>query len=324
MSDNARAFWVTGPGRGEMRNVPIATPKNGEVRVRTLFSGVSRGTECLVFAGRVPPSQFTAMRAPFQAGDFPAPVKYGYASVGVIEVGVGAGQTVFCLYPHQDRYTVPAGAALPLPDGLPPRRAILAANMETALNGLWDAEPEPGARVAVIGAGTVGCLVAYLVARYHDGPVELIDIDPAKAAIAKALGVAFAAPEAAAGECEVVFHTSGNPAGLVTALGLAAFEGTIVEMSWYGDAPVSLPLGEAFHSRRLTIKSSQVGAVAPLRRAAWSHARRLGEALVLLRDDALDGLITGECAFEALPETMARLTDAPAGVLCQRVRYSQP
>ena len=324
MRGAARAFWVTGPGRGELRNEALGPRKTGEVRVRALFSGVSRGTEALVFAGCAPPSQFAVMRAPFQTGDFPAPVKYGYASVGVVEGGPRAGQTVFCLYPHQDRYTVPTDAALPLPDGVPPQRAILAANMETALNGLWDAAPEPGARIAVIGAGTVGCLVAYLVARHHDGPVQLIDIDPDKAAVAAALGVPFAVLGAATGECDVVIHASGNPAGLVTALGLAAFEGTIIEMSWYGDVAVTLPLGEAFHSRRLTIKSSQVGAVAPLRRATWSHTRRLAEALSLLRDDALDVLITGECAFAALPETMAHLASAPAGVLCQRVRYTQP
>ena len=324
MSGAARAFWVTGPGRGEVREERLRPPADGEVSVRALFSGVSRGTEALVFAGRVPPSQFATMRAPFQAGDFPAPVKYGYASVGVVEAGGTPGQTVFCLHPHQDRYTVPADAAHPLPDGVPPARAVLAANMEAALNGLWDAAPGPGAPIAIIGAGTVGCLVAYLAARHHDGPVELIDTDPEKAAAAKALGVRFAAPEAASGDCPIVIHTSGNPAGLVTALDLAAFEGTIVEMSWYGDVLVPLPLGEAFHSQRLTIKSSQVGSVAPERREEWSHSRRLAEALSLLRDDVLDVLMTGECDFESLPETMAYLAGTPAGVLCQRVRYNQP
>jgi NADPH:quinone reductase-like Zn-dependent oxidoreductase len=322
MSGAARAFWVIGPGRGEMRDETLAPAKTGEVLVRALFSGISRGTEALVFAARVPASQYAVMRAPFQVGEFPAPVKYGYACVGIVEDGERTGQVVFCLHPHQDRFVVPADAAHPLPDDLPPQRAVLAANMETALNGLWDADAPTGTRLAVIGAGTVGCLVAYLAERQHDGPVELIDIDPGKAAVAEALGVAFATPDAAAADCGTVIHASGNPAGLVAALGLAAFEGTIVEMSWYGDTAVALPLGEAFHSRRLTIKSSQVGAVAPLRRAQWSHGRRLGEALSLLRDDALDVLISGESSFDNLPETMAQLAAATEGVLCHRIRYA--
>ena len=325
MTAAAEAFWITGAQTGEIRAAELPVPGEGEVLVRTRFSGISRGTECLVFGGGVPASQYQAMRAPFQEGDFPWPVKYGYCSVGVVEQGPEAlrGREVFCLYPHQSRYVVPASAVLPLPAGLPAGRAVLAANMETALNGLWDAAPRPGDRIAVVGAGVVGCLLAHLAARIPGCRVQLLDIDPHKAGVAERLEVPFAGPEDAAADCDLVFHASGAPEGLVTALGLAGFEATVIEMSWFGDRPVPLPLGEAFHARRLTLKSSQVGQVAPARRARWDHRRRLAKALELLAESRLDALITGEAAFRALPETLRALYQAPAGVLCHRITYGE-
>ena len=320
----AAAFWVAAPGRGEIRPETLPVPAPDEVLVRTLYSGISRGTESLVFAGRVPGSERARMRAPFQAGDFPFPVKYGYASVGVVEQGPGGleGETVFCLHPHQTRYVVPAHAVQPLPRGLPPARAVLAANAETALNGLWDAGVQPGDRVRVIGAGVVGCLVAWLAARIPGCEVQLIDLLPARAATAAALGVAFALPAEAAAEADVVIHASGAPEGLALALRLAAFEATIVEMSWYGDRAVALPLGEAFHAKRLQIRSSQVGHVATAQRARWDHARRLRLALRLLAEgDAPEALLSGEDPFAALPQVMARLATAPGATLCHRIRY---
>lgn len=323
MSDAARAFWIAAPGRSELREMALPPLRPGAVRVRALLSGISRGTESLVFQGRVPPSQYDAMRCPFQEGGFPAPVKYGYASVGVVEAGPAAllGRRVFCLHPHQDRYVVPAEAVVPVPDAVPDARAVLAANMETALNGLWDGAPRLGDSIAVVGAGTVGCLAAALAVRIPGTRVALIDIDPGRADLAEALGCGFARPDAAEGAADLVIHASGAPAGLATALRLAGFEATVLEMSWYGDAPVPAPLGEAFHSRRLTLRASQVGAVATARRARWSHRQRLSLALDLLADPVFDRLLTGESAFEALPQTMARLAAAPAGVLCHVVRY---
>ena len=325
MARAAEAFWITGALTGEIRAAELPAGSDGEVLVRTLYSGISRGTECLVFGGGVPPSQYRAMRAPFQEGDFPWPVKYGYASVGLVEQGPAAlrGREVFCLYPHQTRYLVPEAAALPLPEGLPAGRAVLGANMETALNGLWDGAPRPGDRVAVIGAGVVGCLLAHLAAQVPGVRVQLVDIDPDKATIAERLGVPFAAPESAAGNCDLVFHASGAPEGLVTALEIAGFEATVIEMSWFGDRAVALPLGEDFHARRLTLKSSQVGQVAAARRARWDHRRRLAKALDLLTEPRLEALITGESAFGALPETLRSLYQAPAGVLCHRITYGE-
>lgn len=319
----ARAFWVTAPGRGEIRGETLQAPANGEVLVDALYSGISRGTEALVFNGQVPQSEWTRMRAPFQAGDFPAPVKYGYASVGRVARGPDAmaGRTVFVLYPHQTRFIVPAHAVHPLPDDVPPARAVLAANLETAINGLWDGRPHVGDRIAVIGGGTVGCLAAWLASRIAGCDVELVDINPQRATVARALGVGFAEPAAAARDADLVIHASGTPAGLALALELAGVEAMIVELSWFGTQHVPLPLGGAFHAKRLTIASSQVGRVAASQRARWDTRRRMQLALRLLRDPALDALITGESDFDALPGVMATLARDPGDTLCHRIRY---
>jgi len=319
----ATAFWVTRPGHGELRTEAVAWSQDGEVLVEALYSGISRGTETLVYTGRVPESQRAAMRCPFQAGEFPGPVKYGYCSVGRVIEGPGelAGRTVFCLHPHQDRYVVPAAWVTPLPGGLPPGRAVLTANMETALNGIWDAAVRPGDRVGVVGLGVVGLLAARLAAAIPGTEVLAVDLDPGKRTIAEALDLHFATAMPAGADLDVVLHASGHPDGLVAALGAAGFEATVVELSWYGSTPVALPLGEAFHSKRLTIRSSQVGAIATAQRGRWSHARRLGKAMQLLRDPALDALVDGESRFADLPATMAALAEGRLAALCHRVRY---
>jgi len=291
--------------------------------VGALFSGISRGTESLVFEGKVPPSEYVTMRAPFQEGTLPAPVKYGYSSVGRIEEADAGmlGQTVFCLYPHQDVYSVPASAVTPLPAGLPPGRAVLAANMETAVNALWDSGASAGDRIVVIGAGVVGLLIAHLCSRLPGTELLAVDRNPSKARAAAALGIPFTVEPRASADADVVFHASGSPAGLRAALGMAGHEATILEASWFGDESVCLPLGQGFHSRRLTIRSSQVGQVPPSRAPRWDSARRMRLALSLLLDDRLDALITGESPFEELPAVMRRLARDPGAELCHRIRY---
>jgi hypothetical protein len=319
----AEALWYSGPGQAEIRQEKLEPPGAGEVRVRALFGAVSRGTEALVLAGRVPASEFERMRAPFMAGDFPFPVKYGYATVGRVEGGAEAlrGRTVFTLHPHQTLFNLPADAAVVLPENLPPQRAVLAANMETALNAVWDAAPGPADRIAVVGAGVVGALVGYLCGRLPGAEVTLVDVNPARAELARALGVSFARPEAAKGDCDLVVHASGNPAGLGTALALAGEEATVLEMSWYGDAPVTAMLGGAFHSRRLRLISSQVGMIAPSHRPRWTHGRRLAAALALLADPRLDALLAPAVAFAALPRRLPDILAAGSGILCQPVTY---
>jgi NADPH:quinone reductase-like Zn-dependent oxidoreductase len=319
----AQALWYSRPGHAEVRQEKLAPPGADEVRVRTLFGALSRGTEALVFSGRVPKSEYGRMRAPFMAGEFPFPAKYGYATVGRIEDGPEAllGRLVFTLYPHQDLFNVPASAAIPLPQDLPPQRAVLAANMETALNAVWDAAPGPADRIAVVGAGVVGSLVAYLCGRLPGAEVTLVDINPARAELARALGVGFARPETAKGDCDLIVHASGDPAGLDTALALAGDEATVLELSWYGDAPVTASFGGAFHNRRLRLVSSQVGQIAPSHRPRWTHGRRLAAALGLLADARLDALLAPAIAFHDLARRLPDIFDVKNGILCQPITY---
>lgn len=321
--DVAWACWIEAPHRAAWRREVLPVPSAGQVRVRAMVSGVSRGTETLVYRGEVPEGERERMRAPFQSGDFPGPVKYGYCSVGVVTAGEPslAGRTVFCLHPHQSAYVVPRDAVHPVPDDVPAGRAVLAANVETALNAAWDAGVGPGDAVTVVGGGVIGALVGWLCARLPGCRVQLVDVDPARAPLAQALGLSFALPAAATGEADVVVHASATEAGLATALGLAGFEATVLELSWYGTRRVAVPLGEAFHARRLRLTSSQVGQVAASRRARWSHARRLATAIELLRDPRLDVLLGGLHPPGALPVLLARLASAPSDGRCERIAY---
>lgn len=315
-----RALWYVAPGRSELR--PGAAGA-GDVGVRTLWSMVSRGTERLVFDGRVPSSEFARMRAPFQEGDFPFPVKYGYAAVGVVETGPEAlvGRHVFALHPHQSRFLLDAEALVLVPAGLPPRRAALAANMETALNALWDSGAGPGDRIAVIGAGLVGCLVARLAVRIPSVDVVLKDKLTRRRDVAGRLDVNFTSGAFARDDFDIAIHTSASAGGLADALACLGPEGRLVEMSWYGAGDVPAPLGGAFHSRRLSIVSSQVGEVSPSRRPRWSHRRRLAKALELLDDPALDALITDEVAFDNLPGRMPGILAPDAPGVATIIRY---
>jgi len=319
----ARAFWIAAPGRGEIRPEALADPSADELVVRAKYSGISRGTEALVFRGRVPASEYQRMRAPFQSGDFPAPVKYGYASVGEIERGPRElqGRTAFVLYPHQTRYVVPSASVHMLPDGVPAARAVLAANLETAVNGLWDADPRIGDRVVVIGGGTVGCLVAWLASRIPGCQVELVDVNPQRRDVSAALGVRFTSPDGLRDGADVVVHASGSASGLALAFQAAGFEAKIVELSWYGSGEVPVALGGSFHSRRLTLMSSQVGSVAREQRSRWDTRRRMALALDLLAHPELDALITGESRFDDLPAVMESLSSTPGDTLCHRIRY---
>ena len=326
MTETARAFWLREPGAGEIREVEFAAPGPGEVRVRTLRSGVSRGTETLVFRGGVPTSQYAAMRAPFQEGTFPGPVKYGYLNVGVVEGGSAdlVGRTVFCLYPHQTVYVVPREAVVVVPEGVPPSRAVLAGTVETAVNVLWDAAPLVGDRVAVVGGGMVGLCVARLLAGIPGVEVTVVDVDEQRAEVATALGAGFAQPDVAPAGLDLVVHASATSAGLQRSLELLADEGTVLDLSWYGDGEVTLSLGGRFHSGRLSIRASQVGMVAPARRANRSMRDRLVLALELLRDPAFDILLSGCSPFEDLPVVLRDLADGILPALCHTISYDEP
>jgi threonine dehydrogenase-like Zn-dependent dehydrogenase len=320
----ARAIWYVRGGVAEIRSSPVSVPRDGSALVRTSFSGISRGTERLVLAGAVPAAEAARMRAPLQEGEFPFPVKYGYCAVGVVEAGPPEliGRTVFCLHPHQDQFVAPAPMLVPVPDGIPPRRATLAANMETALNAVWDSGAGPADRIVVVGAGIVGLMVTALAARIPGADVTVIDIAEDRRALAESFGAKFlTAPTPASGGADVVFHTSASAAGLDAAIASAGMEGTVVEMSWYGDREVPARLGGAFHSQRLKLVSSQVGQVSPARRPRWSYRRRLEAALGLLADARLDALVADEIAFEDAPKQLPRILGPGAQGLVSVIRY---
>lgn len=319
----ATAYWTMAPGHGALRDELLAEPGEGEALVRTCHSAISRGTELLVHAGRVPPAVAEQMRAPFQSGELPGPVKYGYLSVGVVEQGPAEllRRAVFCLFPHQTRYVVAAKALTPVPRGVPLRRATLAGTVETAVNALWDAAPRLGDRVAVVGAGMVGCAVAALLRTFPLERLQLVDVDPGREAVARALGVDFAEPGSAADGCDVVVHASASSAGLGRCLELLGDEGEVVDLSWYGTEQVTVPLGTFFHARRLAIRASQVGEVAASRRARRSRHDRTALALELLRDDVFDHLVTGSTPFADLPDTMRRLAAGELDSVCHVVDY---
>jgi threonine dehydrogenase-like Zn-dependent dehydrogenase len=322
----ATAFWVEMPGFGVLRHEPLSEPGDGEVLVRTLYTGVSRGTEVTVFGGHVPESERQRMRAPFQQGDLPGPVKYGYLNVGIVERGPEAltGRVVFTLFPHQSAFVVPVDAVVPVPTGVPARRAVLAGAVETAINVLWDATPLIGDRVSVVGAGMVGCCVARLLSNIPGVDVTLIDINPARKEVANRLGVDFADIPDAPHDRDIVINTSGSDAGLQLALETVVTDGEVIEASWYGDRPATLMLGADFHSRRLTIRSSQVGSVAVSRRGSRTTRERLKLALQLLRDPAFDALLTAESSWRDLPDVMASLADGSRTDLCHTINWGEP
>lgn len=324
MNEAGHALWYVTKGRAELRAESLPVPGPEQALVRTLWTGLSRGTERLVFEGRVSLSESERMRAPLQEGNFPFPVKYGYCAVGLVEKGPAdlLGQPVFVLHPHQDRFVAPVAMLRHIPESVPARRAVLAANMETALNALWDSGAGPGDRILVVGAGVVGCLVAYLAARMPGATVTLVDVDSSRREIANRIGAAFSRPLDAPGNADAVFHASATPAGLACALACAGDEANVVEVSWYGDRMVEAPLGLDFHSRRLRLISSQVGQVATSRRPRWDFGRRMAKALDLLADDRLDALITEEVAFTELPAALPRLLAPRASGLATAIRYS--
>lgn len=314
----ARAYWLLAPEVGALLEEELPPPDPAYRLLRATASGVSRGTESLVFHGRVPTSQYDAMRAPLMAGVFPFPVKYGYALVGQD----ASGGRWFCLHPHQDLVMAPVPMCVPIPDAVPDHRATLAANMETALNITWDAGPLIGQRIMVIGAGVVGLLTASLLARLPATCVTLVDVNPGRAGLARRFGCEFATPDDAPDQQELIIHASATEPGLRLALASAAPEALIIEASWYGDAAPAVPLGEDFHARRLRIVASQVGSVAPAMRAHRTHGQRLALALGLLADPAYDALLDGPTSFTDLPAAMPAIL-RPGG-LCHVITYGTP
>jgi NADPH:quinone reductase-like Zn-dependent oxidoreductase len=319
----ARALWFEAAGRAVLRDEVLAPPRADEAMVATRFSALSRGTERLVFEGRAPPAQASEMRAPFQAGEFSFPVKYGYCAVGEIVDGPARvlGRRVFCLHPHQDFFVAPLGALRFVPDAVPSPRATLAANLETALNALWDSGAGPGDRIVIIGAGMIGLLVTALAAGLPGAEVFVCDRDVQRKSLVENFGARFVSADQAPRDADLVFHASASAQGLALALDCAGLEAKVVELSWYGVGAVEAPLGGAFHHKRLRLISSQVGQVSASRRPRWSHARRLDKALALLADPRFDALLGDAVSFADLPHEFPRLLAANAPGITALIRY---
>ena len=319
----ATALWHMAPGTIHAQIDTLLPVREGEVRVQTHYSAISRGTERLVSLGAVPESEWQTMRAPFQSGEFPFPVKYGYSTAGQVKEGPEGliGKSVFCLFPHQDHFIVPVEAVVPIPEHIPLRRATMAGNMETALNAVWDSGLSAGDRVAVVGAGIVGLLTGFLCAQMPGAEVSILDVNPDRVALGCEMGLNICLPDAAPNNCDVVFHTSVNEAGLATAIGCAGVESTIVEMSWYGDKSVNVGLGGAVHSKRLRFISSQVGMVSTQHRARWTYRRRLEKAVSLLDNEALDLLVRKDVNFTDAPGLLPAILDASNTDLPPLIKY---
>ena len=324
----ARSLWYTAPHTVEIRSERLPTTPQGSLTIETHYSAISRGTEQLIWNGAIGESEWQRMRAPFQDGDFPFPVKYGYSAAGTVVDGPSEwiGVNTFALFPHQDVFTLPADRVTRLPEAIPLQRATLAANIETALNAIWDSGAGPADKIVIIGAGIVGLLLTYLAARMPGTTVVVVDVAPARRAIVEAMGATFVAAntnlaDTLGDDADVVFHTSASQPGLTTAINACGFEATLVELSWYGSTAINVNLGGAFHSKRLRLISSQVGHVAASRRARWSHARRLQAAAALLDDDILDQLVGDSIPFDQLPTQMADIFDKSGGGLAPIIAY---
>ncbi|GHC69123.1 zinc-dependent alcohol dehydrogenase [Limoniibacter endophyticus] len=318
----ASALWLEKPGEAALRQEHLPQPADDQIVLRSRFGAISRGTEALVFKGQVPESEWQRMECLHQDGDFGFPVKYGYCLVGEIEAGPHdmIGKRGFCLHPHQTRALLKVETFHPIPEAVPSRRAVLAANMETALNIVWDAGIATGTRLCVFGAGVVGLLVARIAAKIPGVQVTMVDIDDAKQEIAEAFGCRFANADTLSGEFDVLVNVSASGEALQLAIDNAALEAKIVEASWYGEKTVELRLGGPFHSKRLSIISSQVGLVAASRRGQVDAKRRMQIALSLLDDPLLDLLFSGETPFDALPARYGVIL-ADKSTLCHRVIY---
>ncbi|MEM1265092.1 MAG: zinc-binding alcohol dehydrogenase [Pseudomonadota bacterium] len=317
----ADTLWSTAQGVMEIREEEVTRSETG-VLLRTLYSGVSRGTEATVLAGRVPPDLADAMRVPHQGGAFPFPVKYGYSLVGEVSDGPPdmRGKMAFALHPHQTQAALDRAAVHLLPDTLPPRRAVLTANTETALTVAWDAGAGPGDRVLVIGAGVVGLLVARVLRDLPGAEVTLLDQNLARSGVAARLGLALT--DIAPSDVDIAINASGSAAGLQRAIDAAGQEATVVEASWHGAGTQPLALGGAFHPRRLTLRSSQVGRIPPGRAPRWTHARRLATALNVLAEwPEVDALLGPEIAFPDAPRILPPLLAPGADALCPILTY---
>ncbi len=331
----SRSLWLTAPKMVEFRTETIPPPGSGEIRVQTIASALSQGTEMLVYRGEVPVD--LPLDLPALSGSFAFPIKYGYATVGrVLDLGddvtgFARGDAVFVHHPHQSTFVVPTNPAdgpapVRLPDDLDPLLGLFVANLETAVNVLLDSGIRLGETALVFGQGTVGLLIAQLLR--HAGAGQVIVVDPLerRRTLAFKLGVDVALEpgsemlervmELTEGRgADVAIEVSGSGAALQSAIESVAVEGTVVVVSWYGTKTVSLALGEHFHRGRVRIRSSQVGRISPELSARWDHARRLRLSVELLPRLELSELISHRFRFDEAADAYRLVDERPGNAV---------
>lgn len=332
MPARARALIFSAPGKLRIEDVDVADVSEGEVLVLTRWSGISAGSELLAYRGQVDAAVQLDERLDALSGTFGYPFRYGYACVGRVEAsrasGLCPGDLVFAFHPHQDRILVDARDVVPL-DGAAGRESVLFASLETALQLSLDSGGVQAERVVVLGLGAVGLLTAMLL---HRGGALVLAADPQvfRRELAGSLGVRSVAPADVVAEVAdwtsgegvaLVVEASGHPSALRQALDLLAHEGTALVASWYGVQPVSLPLGGAFHRRRLHIRSSQVSSIPAELSGRWSLQRRRQRTVALLAELPMAALLTDEYPFEQAPVAYADLAAGRRPMMCTTLRY---
>ena len=320
----ASAYWVVEQARGEIRESPLPRLPEKGCEIAVTCSGISPGTERLVGTGGVPDDLAERMACRYMEGRFSFPLKYGYATVGRVGAGEGRGERVFCMHPHQDRIRVDASHIVALPEYIPDHRACLLPNLETAWNAVMDGDlPAGEANPGVVGGGPVGTLVAFVLARNSGDRVPLFETDADRRKRISRLGWADSRDPDTAGDTDFthLFHCSGTSQGLQFSIDHVGFEGTVIDLSWYGDRRVCLELGRSFHYDRKRIIASQVSTLAAPVRAAMSLAGRTELILELLVDRGLDAMIGPLVPFADLPGFMEKLYGGHTPGLCPVVTY---
>lgn len=318
-----RELWFEAPRAARLRDAAPLVAGPGEIVARAIASGISRGTELLLYRGEGPTPFDPSM------GAATYPCRYGYAWVGEVTsagdgAGLGIGQRIFALAPHGDEHRADARSVRAIPDGIPATRATLAANLETGVNAAWDARVGLGDRALVVGGGVVGLACALAAAR---SGADVTVVEPAGHRRDAALAIGAARAVATDGELDgrfdVVFEVTGRPESLTSAIERAADEARVVIASFYGARIAPVPLGDAFHRRRLSLVSSQVSRIPPERAARWDHARRFELVLALLQDARLDAMIDPPRPFERAAEVYAELDARPAEGLHATFAYGR-
>ncbi len=291
----SKALWHIDKEFSEWKSTPLEEAAPGSIKINTNFSMISTGTERLVAKCEVPASIQAEMSVPYMKGDFDLPVKFGYACGGQAQ----DGKHYHYMHPHQDICIVNKEALFCLDNGLPPFKIPLVSNMETVLNAIWDSEYAESDKIAVCGFGNVGSLLANTLRLYAQKEAAIIEKEDWKKQKAQDMGWDVSSKEDA--RYDIIFHTTGSAAGLQYCIDHLNEEGKVIELSWYGTKKVNLRLGEDFHYKRLSIKSSQVGKISPTVRDEIDYKKRKEIAADLLLDTSYDKLVTNIVAWEDVP-----------------------